>query len=72
MLDSVTAKRIALRALLASVAVACVIGIVGIFIRDYNDVAIKAMFTSVVMAGACLLAVGCFVAWDQPRARLPS
>jgi hypothetical protein len=72
MLDSVTAKRIALRALLASVAVACVIGIVGIFIRDYNDVAIKAMFTSVAMAGACLLAVGCFVAWDQPRARLPS
>ncbi|HEV7556088.1 MAG TPA: hypothetical protein VGO00_11560, partial [Kofleriaceae bacterium] len=67
-----TAKRIALRALLASVAVACVFGIVGIFIRHYNEVAIKAMFTSVVMAGACLLTVGCFIAWDLPQARLPS
>jgi hypothetical protein len=72
MLNSVTAKRIALRALLVSVAVACVIGIIGIYLRDYNKVAFKAMFTSIVLAGACLLAVGCFVAWDQPRARVPS
>jgi len=72
MLDSVTAKRIALRVLLVSVAAACVIGIVGIFIRDFNRVGINAMFTSIVLAAACLLAVGCFVAWDQPGARVPS
>ena len=66
------AKRLALRVLLASVAAACVIGIVGIFMRDFSRVGINAMFTSIVLAAACLLAVGCLVAWDQPGARLPS
>jgi hypothetical protein len=68
----VTAKRIALRVLLVSVVVACVIGMVGVMMRDFSKIGVKAMFTSIVLAGACLLTVGCFVAWDQPGARVPT
>jgi hypothetical protein len=68
----VTAKRIALLLLLASVGVACVIGVVGIFVRDVNQVAFRAMFTSIVLAGCCLLAVACLAAWEQPGANAPT
>lgn len=67
-----TAKRVALQLLLACVAIGCLIGVVGVFIREINDVAFRAMFTSIVLACCCMLTVGCLAAWEQPRAIAPS
>jgi hypothetical protein len=51
---------------------ACVIGVVAIFVGNVNQIAFKAMFTSVVLAGGCLLAIACLAAWEQPGATAPS
>jgi hypothetical protein len=69
-LDRVTPRRLALRVLLASIAISSLLGIVGILGDKLGDTAAHVLLTSLLMTGASLLALAHFSAWEVPQAQL--
>jgi len=72
MLDRVSPKRLALRVLLASIAVGTVVGIVGILGDGFGKLGVHTLLTAILVAGAALLELAAMTAWDQPSARISS
>lgn len=69
MLRGVNAKRVALRVLLCSVAIASLLAIVGILGAGFGTLAVRALLTTLVVAAGSVLALGCVGAWELPSAR---
>jgi hypothetical protein len=68
----VTVKRVALFALLGSVAIASLLAIVGILGNGFGRLAVHALATAMVVAAGSVLALGNVGAWDLPSARVAS
>jgi hypothetical protein len=63
---------LALRVLLASIAVSSLLGIVGILGDHLGDTAAHVLLTSLLMSGASFLALAQLSAWDVPHAKIVS
>lgn len=68
-LDRVTPKRLALRVLLVSVAIASLFGIFGILADGLERTALHVWLTSIAVSAASLLALAQISAWELPQAR---
>lgn len=68
-LDRVTPRRLALRALLASIAISSLLGIFGILSDGLGEISVHVLLTSLLISGACLLSLANFSAWEVPQAR---
>lgn len=62
-------KRLALRILIASVAVAAVLGVYALVVGKFGEVEVRILLTSLTVSGTSILGMACGVAWE--RRRLP-
>ena len=68
-LDRVTPRRLALRVLLASIAISSLLGIVGILADGLGELSVHVLLTSLLISGASLLSLAYFTAWEVPQAQ---
>lgn len=59
-----------LRALLVSICIGALMGIVAILGARFGDTGLKVMVTSFAISAACALTMASFAAWELPSARL--
>jgi len=64
--------RIALRVLLGSIAVSCLLGIYAVLAGHFGEFEGKVLATSVAISGASVLVMASFGAWELPAARVAS
>jgi hypothetical protein len=69
-LDRVTPRRLALRVLLASIAISSLLGIFGILADGLGRLSVHVLLTSLLISGASLLGLSLFSAWELPQARV--
>ncbi|HEX7699178.1 MAG TPA: hypothetical protein VF403_00565 [Kofleriaceae bacterium] len=67
-----TPKGIALRVLLAAIAVSALLGIAAIIGGKFGQTGVKCLLTAIVIGAGCLLALACFAAWEKPGALVSS
>ena len=64
--------RIALRVLLGSIAVSCLLGIYAVLAGHFGEFEGRVLATSLAISAGSVLAMASFAAWDLPAARVPS
>lgn len=57
------ARRIALRALLASIAVSAIMGVLAVLSGRFGEFEMKVLATSMSLSGACVLGMACLTGW---------
>jgi hypothetical protein len=65
-------RRIALRVLLGSIAVSCLLGVYAVLAGRFGTFEEKVLATSLTLSIGSVLAMASFAAWELPIARVPS